>query len=98
MPLPTARKAVPIAAVVLPLPGPVFTMMRPRRISSGMNVSLLVAAVIWMAFEDCKCAIELFQQNHACQLVGKSHLAERELERRGLTRLGREPVRATDSE
>src|SRR6478672_4397780 len=33
MPCPTARKAVPMAAVVLPLPGPVFTMMRPRRMS-----------------------------------------------------------------
>src|SRR5579884_4169252 len=31
MPLPTARSAVPMAAVVLPLPGPVFTMMSPRR-------------------------------------------------------------------
>src|SRR5437762_3427847 len=31
MPWPTARSAVPMAAVVLPLPGPVFTMMRPRR-------------------------------------------------------------------
>src|SRR4051812_40956585 len=36
MPLPTARKAVPMAAVVLPFPGPVFTMMRPRLMSSGM--------------------------------------------------------------
>ena len=35
MPLPTARSAVPMAAVVLPLPGPVLTMMRPLRISSG---------------------------------------------------------------
>src|SRR5579884_1335943 len=34
MPLPTARNAVPIAGVVLPLPGPVFTMIRPRRMSS----------------------------------------------------------------
>lgn len=33
IPLPTARKAVPMAAVVLPLPGPVLTMIRPRRIS-----------------------------------------------------------------
>ena len=29
MPLPTARSAVPMAAVVLPLPGPVFTMISP---------------------------------------------------------------------
>src|SRR5215469_2620077 len=33
MPLPTARNAVPMAAVVLPFPGPVFTMMSPRRMS-----------------------------------------------------------------
>src|SRR5580698_783307 len=33
MPCPTARRAVPMAAVVLPLPGPVFTMIRPRRMS-----------------------------------------------------------------
>src|SRR5208337_817350 len=33
MPWPTARRAVPMAAVVLPFPGPVFTMMRPRRTS-----------------------------------------------------------------
>ena len=34
MPWPTARRAVPIAAVVLPLPGPVFTMINPRRMSA----------------------------------------------------------------
>src|SRR5579864_6552828 len=33
MPWPTALRAVPMAAVVLPFPGPVFTMIRPRRIS-----------------------------------------------------------------
>src|SRR5207247_362813 len=32
-PCPTARSAVPIAAVVFPFPGPVFTMMSPRRTS-----------------------------------------------------------------
>ena len=31
MPLPTARRAVPMAAVVLPLPGPVLMRMSPRR-------------------------------------------------------------------
>ena len=35
MPLPAARKAVPRAAVVLPLPGPVLMRMRPRREVSG---------------------------------------------------------------
>src|SRR5581483_439895 len=34
IPWPTARRAVPMAAVVLPLPGPVLTMISPRRISS----------------------------------------------------------------
>src|SRR5882757_6383010 len=33
IPWPTARRAVPMAAVVLPFPGPVFTMIKPRRIS-----------------------------------------------------------------
>src|ERR1700683_3253091 len=33
IPWPTARKAVPMAAVVFPFPGPVFTMIRPRRTS-----------------------------------------------------------------
>src|SRR5690242_719559 len=31
MPLPTARSPVPMAAVVLPLPGPVLMRMRPVR-------------------------------------------------------------------
>ena len=31
MPLPTARKAVPRAAVVLPLPGPVLMRTKPVR-------------------------------------------------------------------
>ena len=36
-----ARSAVPIAAVVFPLPGPVFTIMRPRRRSDiEANASL----------------------------------------------------------
>src|SRR5579872_1170679 len=42
MPCPTALSAVPIAAVVLPLPGPVFTMIRPRRISCIVGDSLIV--------------------------------------------------------
>src|SRR6266478_753320 len=40
MPCPTARSAVPMAAVVFPLPGPVFTMMRPRRRSDMRAESL----------------------------------------------------------
>src|SRR5271154_1360108 len=42
MPWPTARKAVPIAAVVFPLPGPVFTMMRPRRTSAMVGGLILL--------------------------------------------------------
>jgi tRNA modification GTPase len=41
MPLPTARNAVPMAAVVLPLPGPVLTMIRPRR-TSAISKGLIV--------------------------------------------------------
>src|ERR1043166_9123243 len=44
MPFPTARNAVPIAAVVLPLPGPVFTMISPRR-TSLIAQPLIVPAV-----------------------------------------------------
>ena len=38
MPLPTARRAVPIAAVVLPLPGPVLMRISPRRVSVTLSV------------------------------------------------------------
>src|SRR5580704_16439164 len=44
MPFPTARSAVPIAAVVFPLPGPVLTMIRPRRMSS-IGESLIVSGL-----------------------------------------------------
>jgi hypothetical protein len=44
MPLPTARSAVPMAAVVLPLPGPVFTMIRPRRTSAITEVRIVLGA------------------------------------------------------
>src|SRR5437660_7903775 len=42
IPCPTARSAVPMAAVVLPLPGPVLTMIRPRRTSCIMKECLIV--------------------------------------------------------
>src|SRR5438105_14687329 len=45
MPCPTALRAVPMAAVVFPLPGPVFTMIRPRRssdIGTSAGESLIV--------------------------------------------------------
>src|SRR6266705_669077 len=44
IPCPTARNAVPIAAVVFPLPGPVFTMMSPRRTSFIVREFLIVTA------------------------------------------------------
>src|SRR5271165_224842 len=48
MPLPTARNAVPMAAVVLPLPGPVFTMINPRRTSAMKNSrTRTVVARLW---------------------------------------------------
>src|SRR6267142_2347922 len=93
MPLPTARNAVPMAAVVLPLPAPVLTMMRPLRTSSAIVsgfefrarnlrtrkvATASVSRVVRVAFQDCKCAVELFQQNHACEFVGKRDLAEGE--------------------
>ena len=47
MPLPTARSAVPMAAVVLPLPGPVFTMISPRRTSAITEVRIVLT---WARF------------------------------------------------
>src|SRR3989449_3032305 len=48
MPWPTARKAVPMAAVVLPLPGPVFTIMTPRRMSCILAKLLIVPVpAVW---------------------------------------------------
>src|SRR5437016_14132223 len=44
IPCPTARNAVPIAAVVFPLPGPVSTMMSPRRTSFIVREFLIVTA------------------------------------------------------
>ena len=41
MPLPTARKAVPIAAVVLPLPGPVLMRINPRRLFASGFIDFL---------------------------------------------------------
>src|ERR1700682_6477485 len=43
MPLPTARNAVPMAAVVLPLPGPVLTIIRPRRTSAIDEVLIVLS-------------------------------------------------------
>src|SRR5207249_4195701 len=51
MPWPTARRAVPMAAVVLPLPGPVFTMIRPRR-TSAISKGLIVLR--WGSFHHTK--------------------------------------------
>lgn len=86
IPFPTARSAVPMAAVVFPLPGPVLIRMRPRRDGScvfkiccsrcldGMS---LMAGVVWVACEDCKCAIELFGEHQARQCMRKGETAKR---------------------
>src|SRR5208282_2506452 len=47
MPWPTARKAVPIAAVVFPLPGPGFTIMRPRRTSVMVRGRLILLETLF---------------------------------------------------
>src|SRR5579883_3291012 len=46
-PWPTARRPVPIAAVVFPLPGPVLTMMSPRRMSVIGGRTSIVPAGRW---------------------------------------------------
>src|ERR1700730_8340640 len=48
-PWPTARNAVPSAQVVLPLPGPVYTMSSP--FSSGMKVSELLLFQLQSPYE-----------------------------------------------
>src|SRR5271154_1895284 len=61
MPCPTARKAVPMAAVVLPLPGPVFTMIRPRRTSLIFHFGLrshLRLHVAWTSGARCSILLE----------------------------------------
>src|SRR5690242_4341990 len=50
MPCPTARSAVPMAAVVLPFPGPVFTMIRPRR----MSCVITLGSAALSETNDCK--------------------------------------------
>src|SRR5574341_168528 len=94
-----------MAAVVLPLPAPVCTMIRPLRISvtnlppriSRINADS-VSPVIGMSLEDCKCPVELFQQNHTGELVGEGHLAEGEDEVGGVPALVGEAVGGTDGE
>src|SRR6266700_6092542 len=44
MSCPTARYAVPIAAVVLPLPGPVLTMISPRRTAAICKTTIVLSA------------------------------------------------------
>ena len=52
MPWPTARNAVPMAAVVLPLPGPVFTIISPRRMSC-IPANLLIVPVPERCRREC---------------------------------------------
>src|SRR5579863_9010654 len=55
MPLPTARRAVPMAAVVLPLPGPVLMTSKPRResvIEAGRGSKVQGRG------DQCKCSVD----------------------------------------
>jgi len=48
IPWPSARNAVPIAAVVFPFPGPVLTRINPRR-TSGMDFASFQTPVAALA-------------------------------------------------
>src|SRR5438270_338649 len=98
MPLPTARSPVPMAAVVLPLPGPVFTMIRPLRVSAISAKSFSMSRVVRMSLQDCKRAIELFEQHDAGEFMRERHLAEREREVGGVAGGGGESVCRADGE
>src|SRR5581483_8237332 len=94
-PWPTARNAVPSAAVVLPLPGPVFTMINPF-LDSGNTASECVraSARIRVAAQHGKPAVNLFQEERPGPLVSQSHSGQREQEVRLLPERCREPVRS----
>src|SRR5215472_19365909 len=70
MPCPTARNAVPMAAVVFPLPGPVFTMMRPRRTSDIEAEFLIVPG--WWEYVLPKAAITRFARDEPLQHAGQT--------------------------
>src|SRR5882757_1869730 len=99
IPLPTARSAVPMAAVVLPLPGPVLMRISPRRDSFGMmwrrSAVESVAAVIGVASKDCKCAVELLGQHDPGELMREGHGSEGKQEIGALARLLLPSIRRT---
>ena len=92
MPLPAARSAVPSAAVVLPLPGPVLIRIRPRRAASGGGaesaIALVIdgstvgkrsmAGVVWMPSQNRQGAIDLLRQYYACEFVRQRNGTERQ--------------------
>ena len=49
MPLPTARNAVPMAEVVLPFPGPVFTNLLLAAPVWLQMIHLLLADTVWIS-------------------------------------------------
>src|SRR5208337_1054336 len=63
IPCPTARSAVPMAAVVFPLPGPVFTMMRPRRRSDIEKIRHKAESLIVRGGE-CPCTLPVGRRGH----------------------------------
>ena len=64
----------------------------------GLGSSRSVSCMVRMTLENCKCTIELFQQNHAGEFMRQSHLAQRELELRGVSGFRGESVCSADSE
>src|ERR1700735_3937058 len=86
MPLPAARNAVPRAAVVLPLPGPVLMRISPRREGSIISdrrtqvwlQMFLVAGVIGMSGDDGQGAVDLFGEDDAGELMRQRHRPEGE--------------------
>lgn len=76
-PCPTARKAVPSAAVVLPFPGPVLTMISPF-LFSGKLASLIALPRIGVAAQKGKASIKLLEEQGARPVAGKGQSRERQ--------------------
>src|SRR5271170_2434293 len=103
MPWPTARSAVPMAAVVLPFPGPVLTMIKPRRTSVIVDESRLylfarpsVPQVIRMPLQNGERPVNLLQQDHPRQLMRQGHFAQRQHQSRSPPGFFTETIRRTD--
>src|SRR5579884_677693 len=97
MPLPTARRAVPMAAVVLPLPGPVLISTSPRRDCSLDSVmAKSMARVIRMPRKDCKCPVDLLAEHHPRQLMWQGHGRKRKQQAGALAGRLRPAIRRTN--